>query len=90
MKGNFTMDKSKDPKFITLGDVIDSQNPGIRSNPYKYKIVSVLDFYKGDKEEHIYLNIEDIPEEYRNGVIHNIEPDRDNKTGCLYLKIVIL
>ena len=84
------MNKSKNPIFITLGDVIDSQNPGVRSNPYKYKIISVLDFYRGIQEEHIYTNIEDIPEEYRVGVIHNIEPDRDEKTGCLYLKIVIL
>lgn len=75
---------------LKLRDVISCQHPGVRSNPYKYKIVSVNEFYDGVDSEHIYCNTEDIPEEYLYSWVHNIEPDRDDTTGCLYLKIVIL
>lgn len=84
----------------TLKQILEAQNPGIRQNPYKYKIVCILDIYadygddditiKEARNGKIYLTIEDIPERYHNHFVYNIEPDRDDTTGCMYLKIVLL
>ena len=84
----------------TLKQILEAQHPGVRQNPYKYKIVCILDIYaecssdditiKEARNEKIYLNIEDIPEKYYDHFVYNIEPDRDESTGCMYLKIVLL
>lgn len=84
--------------MITLEQFLESQRPGISQNPYKYKIVAILDIYNNKNDDelvkefrngNVYLNIEDIPDEYMNRFVFNVEPEVDNN-GCLYLKIVIL
>lgn len=84
--------------MITLDQFLQSQHPGVRQNPYKYKIVAILDIYnnRNDNESvekfrngNVYLNTEDIPNDYMNHYIFNIEPEVDSN-GCLYLKIVLL
>lgn len=84
--------------MITLEQFLESQRPGVRQNPYKYKIVAILDIYNNRNDDelvkefrngNVYLNTEDIPNDYMNHFVFNVEPEVDNN-GCLYLKIVLL
>lgn len=84
----------------TLKQILEAQHQGIRQNPYKYKIICILDIYadcNGDditvkeaRNGKVYINAEDIPEYYHDHFVYNIEPDRDETTGCMYLKIVLV
>ena len=58
--------------MLTLEDIIKNQNPGVRQNPYKYKILKIMDIFDSRSDEitvrklrkgQIYINIEDIPAE---------------------------
>lgn len=80
---------------MKLKDLLEIQHPGVRSDPYKYKIVDINEIYNHANDEkkvkditHIFLNIEDIPEQYLEYKVYQIEPTKD-KNGCLYLCIVI-
>ena len=85
--------------MVTLEQLLESQRPGVRQNPYKYKIVAVLDIYNNNRNDgklvkefcngNVYLNIENIPNDYMNHFVFSVEPEADNN-GCLYLKIILL
>ena len=77
--------------ILKLSDVLETQNQGIRQNPYKYKIVPIRECYDQSNRDiyHIYLDINDIPEIYMERQVYDISPDLDSN-GCMYLKIVIL
>lgn len=75
---------------LTLGDFLkNAQHKGVRQDPYKYMIVDVREFYETNNSQHIYSDMNNIPEEYLEAKIYNIEPYIDSNK-CLYLKIVIL
>ena len=88
--------------MITLGQLLQSQKPGINQNPYGYKIVDILSLFelsnktnddKLIKEARDYTSIyqtpESIPEELLYRYIHHIEPTI-NDTGRLFLRIVLI
>lgn len=79
--------------ILRLEDVLNDQyqNPGVRQNAYKYKIVPLLECLDKDNRNiyHIYSDIKDIPEVYMKQEVYNIEPDIDPDTHCMYLKIKI-
>ena len=87
--------------YMTLEDFAKHQNPGVRQDPYKYKIINIYDVFGTTSEDitleqakelctKVYLDVKDFPEELMNCKIYNIEPDIDHDTRCLYLKIVII
>lgn len=89
-------------RYMTLRDVVRHQNPGVRQNSYKYKILNIRELFdsrfdQGDltlkkfkqTQAKIYLNIEDIPENLMDYKIYNIEPEVDDNR-CLYLRIDLL
>ena len=89
-------------KYMTLRDVLRHQNQGVRQNPYKYKILNILEMFNNRSQQgdltlnefkqaqaKVYLNIENIPEKLMDYKIYNIEPEVDNN-GCLYLRIDII
>lgn len=77
--------------ILKLSDILEHQNPGVRQNSYKYKIIPIREcFDANDRDIHyIYSDINDIPEIYMKQQVYNIEPDIDSN-GCMYLKIAIL
>lgn len=86
---------------MTLRDFSNCQNPGVRQNPYKYKIINIHEVFDKSSEgmtldevkcicTRVYLDKKDFPEELMRYRIHNIEPDADQETGCLYLKISVI
>lgn len=77
--------------ILKLSDILEHQNPGVRQNSYKYKIVPIRECFDKTNRDlyYIYSDIKDIPEIYMDQQIYNIEPDIDSN-GCMYLKIIIL
>lgn len=39
--------------MITLDQFLQSQHPGVRQNPYKYKIVAILDIYNNRNDNEL-------------------------------------
>ena len=87
--------------YMTLRDFANHQHPGVRQNPYKYKIINIGEVFDKRTENmtleeakrtlaKVYLDVKDFPEELIDYRIHNIEPEFDQKTGCLYLTIHII
>lgn len=87
--------------YMTLRDFANHQNPGVRQNPYKYKIINIHEVFDKSAEgisvgelkrtlAKVYLETKDFPEELMNYRIHNIEPEIDQDNGCLYLRIAII
>ena len=85
----------------TLGQILETQNQGVRQNPYFYRIVDILKVYKACSSEDnctvkearngiLYRNIESIPTEYHNRLVYFLEPGIDEETKYLYLRIVLI
>ena len=84
--------------MLILKDILEYQKPGVRQNPYFYKIVLILDIFNHRDDENYsnklrkglrFNKIEDIPKKYHDREVHNIEPDIGSD-GELYLKIVLI
>lgn len=87
--------------YMTLRDFANHQHPGVRQNPYKYKIINIGEVFDKSNENtsleelkrilaKVYLDVKDFPEELMDYRIHNIDPELDQETGCLYLRIHII
>lgn len=90
--------------MITLEQFLETQNTGVRQNPFKYKIVQALELFNHAyddekissftinkiKDGDIYSFVEYIPEEYYSHYVYLVEPDYDQKNACLYLRIIII
>lgn len=87
----------------TLAQIIETQNQGVRQNPYFYKIVDILNLYsmsgtggnldltvKQARDGILYKTVESIPKEYYDRLVYFLEPGRNEDTGYMYLRIVLL
>lgn len=86
----------------TLEQFLETQNQGVRQNPYKYKIVDIYSVFdasnsninddtkiKNAREGILYQNVESIPKNLYNRLVYIVEPGITD-LGCLYLRIVII